>query len=107
LFVTVGTADDKLASINRSSYLSFAYNEFTNHEGDLVVFGHSLDPSDQHLIKAMQQWGKRNIDISIWRSAPNIIERKADLLKRLPDANHSFFKAETHPLGNLSGDNSL
>jgi len=103
LFVTEGTADDKLASINRSSYLSFAYNEFTNHEGDLVVFGHSLDPSDHHLIKAMQQWGKRNIAISIRRSAPNIIERKADLLKQLPDANLSFFKAETHPLGNLKG----
>jgi hypothetical protein len=44
MFLTEGTADDELASINRSSYLSFAYNEFTNHEGDLVVFGHSLDP---------------------------------------------------------------
>ncbi len=105
LFVTEGTADDKFASINHSSYLSFAYNEFTNHKDKLVVFGHSLDLSDQHLIKAMQQWRGRNIAISIRRSAPNIIERKAYLQKQLPDANLSFFKAETHPLGNLKGDN--
>ncbi len=60
------------------------------------------------LIKAMKQWGKRNIAISIRQNAPNIIiERKADLLKKLPYANLSFFKAETHPLGNLNGENSL
>src|SRR5258708_2381929 len=53
LFVTEGTADDKLASINRSSYLSFAYNEFTNYKGDLAIFVHSLGESDNHLLKAM------------------------------------------------------
>lgn len=108
LFVTEGTADDKLASINRSSYLSFAYNEFTNHKGDLVIFGHSLGESDNHLIKAMQQWGKRNIAISMRQSNPNSMRtRQARLIEALPKAELLFFDAETHPLGNLNEDNSL
>lgn len=106
LFVTEGTADDKLASINRSSYLSFAYNEFTNHKGDLVIFGHSLGESDNHLLKAMQQWGERNIAISMRQGNLNSIRtRQARLIEALPKAKLLFFDAETHPLGNLKGDN--
>ena len=108
LFVTEGTAKDKLVSINRSSYLSFAYKEFTKHTGDLVIFGHSLGESDNHLIQAMRRWGERNIAISMRQGDSNSIRtRQAKLVEALPKAELLFFDAETHPLGKLKRDNSL
>jgi len=101
LIVTEGKASDKLASIRKSDYLSFAYEQFANHESDLVIFGHSLGKSDYHLIHAIQQWGNRNIAISLRRGrARNVIARKAKLQELLPQAQIHFFDAETHPLGN-------
>jgi len=102
LFVSEGTAEDKLSAIRNSDYLSFAYEQFINHQGNLVIFGHSLRESDAHLIKAIQKWKNCTIAISMRqkRSEPNtIIENKARLKKMLPDANLEFFNARTHPLG--------
>ncbi len=102
LFVTEGTAQEKLAAIRSSDYLSFAYEQFTNHEGDLVIFGHSLGESDQHLIDIMKSWSKRTIAFSMRRNTTNpnnIIERKARIRSQLTKANILFFDAQTHPLG--------
>lgn len=53
LFISEGTSENKLEAIRRSDYLSFAYEQFSRHEGPLVVFGHSLGESDQHLVAVM------------------------------------------------------
>jgi len=45
LFVSEGTAEDKMAAIRRSEYLTFTLTEFSRFDGPLLVFGHSL--SDQ------------------------------------------------------------
>lgn len=50
LFISEGNSEEKLSSINRSDYLSFAYNKFSNHQGGLVVFGHLLSENDQHIV---------------------------------------------------------
>lgn len=116
LFITEGTAQDKLASIHSSDYLSFAYEKFANHNGNLVIFGHSLSESDQHLIDAMKRWRNRIIAFSMRRQtadANNIIERKARIQRQLPEAQIFFFDAETHPLGDpelkvqQNGDSSI
>ena len=100
LIVTEGKANDKLASIRNSDYLSFAYEQFANHESDLVIFGHSLGVSDYHLIQAIQQWGNRNIAISLRQGrSRKVIARKAKLQELLPRAQILFFDAATHPLG--------
>jgi uncharacterized protein DUF4917 len=100
LFITEGTSEDKLASIRRSDYLSFAYSLFSRNEGSMVVFGHSLSDTDSHLVHAMKQWGSINVAISLRRHYPNkTIERKAALRNLLPEANLVFFDAATHPLG--------
>ncbi len=101
LIVSEDTANDKLASIRNSDYLSFAYEQFANHESDLVIFGHSLGESDYHLIQAIQQWGSRKIAISLRRGrSRKVIARKAKLLEQLSRVQIFFFDAETHPLGN-------
>jgi hypothetical protein len=116
LFVTEGRPHDKLASIRSSDYLSFAYEQFANHEGNLVIFGHSLGDSDQHLINAMKHWVNRTIAVSMRPSAndPNrVIEYKAKIKRQLPQAHIIFYNAETHPLGKQGlritrdGDNNI
>jgi hypothetical protein len=102
LFITEGTSRDKLGSIYRSDYLSFAYQQFAQHSGPLVVFGSSLDVNhDDHLVKAMSRWFGHPIAISVYPNTPerDIIVFKADLQRRLPDARLYFFDSTTAPLG--------
>jgi hypothetical protein len=100
LFITEGNSTDKLSSIYRSDYLAFAYQQFSRHDGPLVVFGQSLGNSDQHLIDAMRRWGNRRIAVSVYQTDANeIIEYKAKLRRRLPDAELLYFDSTTHPLG--------
>lgn len=66
LFISEGSSRQKLESIYKSNYLSFAYERFKNHTGSLVVFGHSLDKqSDKHLVDVIESWGRREIAVSI------------------------------------------
>lgn len=104
LFVTEGNSNDKLASIRNSDYLLFAYEQFANHEGNLVIFGHSLGDSDTHLIDAMKDWKAEDhkLAVSIYERDPErIMEHKIKLRKDLPKLkpNMLFFDARTHPLG--------
>jgi len=43
-------SEDKLRSIRRSDFLSFAYRELAEFSQPLVIFGHGLGQSDQHII---------------------------------------------------------
>lgn len=54
LFVSEGTASDKLRAIYRSDYLSFSYSKLREHHGALCVFGHSLADSDSHIVNAIR-----------------------------------------------------
>jgi len=100
LFITEGTSEDKLASIRRSDYLSFAYSCFSRREGPMVVFGHSLSDTDSHLVRAMKQWGSFNVAISLRQDdSMKIVQRKATLRNLLPNIKLLFFDAATHPLG--------
>ena len=49
VFVSEGTSDEKVERIRHSDYLCKMYRSFTEIQGDLVVFGHSLDQSDAHI----------------------------------------------------------
>lgn len=99
LFVSEGSAADKLASIHRSDYLAFAYKKLVDHDGPLCVFGHSLGDTDNHIVDALAA-RPRVIAISIRPGAANaIITAKANAIEKLPDAVLSFYDATTHPLG--------
>ena len=49
VFVSEGTSDEKVDRIRHNDYLCKMYRSFTELKGDLVVFGHSLDASDDHI----------------------------------------------------------
>lgn len=49
VFVSEGTSDEKVDRIRHNDYLCKMYRSFTEIQGALVVFGHSLDVSDDHI----------------------------------------------------------
>lgn len=121
LFVSEASSEDKLRAIGNSNYLSFAYSQFTEHQGPLVVFGHSLDDMDEHLREAIRNMAKNHqpnkfthrepleIAISVYRgnkSPEALLAQKANLREKLCNGlrdyqkpNLIFFDAQTHPLG--------
>jgi hypothetical protein len=105
LLISEGDSNDKLVSINRSDYLSFAYRRFLEHEGNLVVFGHTLSRTDEHLVRAINSWSTpdtpRQIALSVRRQIGEtpIRQEKQRLAHRLPEADLWFYDADTHPLG--------
>lgn len=53
LIVAEGTPEKKLEQVERSGYLWYALDKLHRIEGPLVIFGHSLGPSDQHIVNAV------------------------------------------------------
>lgn len=53
LFVAEGDPDKKLQQIQHSGYLWYCLDKLARIEGPLVIFGHSLGPSDMHIIERM------------------------------------------------------
>lgn len=51
VFVSEGTSKEKLERIRHNDYLSKMYRAFTALGGDIVVYGHSLDSSDDHFFR--------------------------------------------------------
>lgn len=98
LFISEGSAQEKLASIYRSDYLSFVFSCLANDYEPMVIFGHALGDSDQHIVDAIGRHRGRDVAISI-RSGGSIRKRKAEIIKALPDVRVHFFDAATHPLG--------
>jgi hypothetical protein len=105
LLVSEGTAADKLRVINQSDYLSFMYERFAAHQGNLVVFGQGLSEEDDHLLVAIRRWGApwapAQIAISVRTQDGEVGVRreKARLAQQLPNADLWFYDADTHPLG--------
>jgi hypothetical protein len=53
IFVTAGTARDKLSHIKHNSYLSYCYERLSSIQGSLVVFGFNFGEYDYHIIDAI------------------------------------------------------
>lgn len=89
VFVSEGTSDEKVDRIRHNDYLSKMYRSFTEIQNALVVFGHSLDGSDDHIFSdRIGRHGKTNrLYVSVFgdpNSATNKgIIRRATGLSRL------------------------
>lgn len=106
LVVSEGKSKDKLASISKSNYLSFAYSQFKKHKGNLVIFGHSLNKkSDKHIIDVINKWEPRKIAISLWSEDSDDIDSQQVHFRNVLKNGQSelfFYNAKTHPLGSPS-----
>ncbi len=107
VFVSEGTSADKMNTIGRSDYLSFAYNKLATFDEPLVVFGHSLSNQDAHLLSAIalrrQRYAglvKPPIGIAVFKGEEySTIQLKTRLFRSLVGIEVFFFDSATHPLG--------
>jgi len=105
VFVSEGTSNEKVDRIRHNDYLCKMYRSFTEIQGALVVFGHSLDASDDHIFadrigrrgKTSQLYVSLHGDPS--SSSNEAIIRRAASLSNLRRGRWSlvvkFFDAET------------
>lgn len=54
LFVSEGSSNAKLTRINHSAYLHKALRSFESVQGNLFIYGHSLDPTDDHIFRRIE-----------------------------------------------------
>lgn len=68
LFVSEGTMQQKLASIQNSYYLATVYREvLTSQRSTLTLFGWGLGEHDRHLLKRMRGTGVQKVAVSVFR----------------------------------------
>lgn len=69
LFVSEGTMQQKIASIQNSYYLSTVYREvLTSQRVTLTLYGWGLGEHDRHLLKRMRGTGIERVAVSVFRS---------------------------------------
>lgn len=103
LFVSEGASDQKLARIQHSDFLSKASRSFVSIGGTLFIYGHSLDPNDEHIIRLIPKSNVKQLFVSIYgddNSEDNqrIITRANSLAlerKKKTSLDVDFYQAET------------
>jgi len=55
IFVTAGSAQEKLNHISHNKYLSYCYDQLTQIEGSLITFGFNFGEYDTHIIDAINK----------------------------------------------------
>lgn len=78
VFVSEGTSAEKLERIRHNDYLCKMFRSFTEIKGSIVVFGHSLDDSDDHfIVDRIGRHGKTNeLYVSLYGDADSKVNRK-------------------------------
>lgn len=66
LFVTSGSADDKLRHIRHNRYLEFCYEKLASIGGSLVAFGFNFGEYDDHVIEAINRAAGQGPDVRLW-----------------------------------------
>ena len=97
LFISEGSADEKLLSISRSDYLRFSNNMLKSYNGNLVIYGATLSAADKHIVDAINK-NKREIAISVYTKGKTE-EQIEDILlhfkKLFKSQNLAFYSSST------------
>jgi hypothetical protein len=92
LFVSEGTAADKMGTINRSPYLRFCLDQLSATGKPLLVYGNSLSTVDSHIVDAIKKH-QRSLIYAIYvngRSEYSLSYEKYGILQKFP----SHYKIE-------------
>lgn len=72
LFVAEGSSDQKMTKINHSGYLSKALRSFETicgtKNGNLFIFGHSLNETDEHILSHIRKGKISRVFVSAFKS---------------------------------------
>ena len=66
IYVSEGTSESKFQRVMHSSYLIRGYRSLSQIGESLFIFGHSLQPSDEHVLKCIEDSKIRNVYVSIF-----------------------------------------
>lgn len=55
IFVSEGSSNEKLERIRHNDYLAKAYRSFSEIQGSLFIYGHSLAENDEHYLKRIEK----------------------------------------------------
>jgi len=66
LFVAEGESDGKLARIRHSDFLARAYRSFAKIGGSLFIYGHSMAPNDEHIVRLIGKSRIRQLFIGLY-----------------------------------------
>ena len=96
LLVTEGTAADKRRTIKANAYLDHCLERLREHDGPLVVLGHSLSRHDQHLIDAIRLHPDRRVAVSVHPAERELARQR--ICVALDREQVECFDSTTHPL---------
>lgn len=101
LFVSEGTSQAKVRTIQQSSYLSFCLDELRADDKPTVVFGQSLSDQDAHIVDALVNGPTRRVAVSLYPTGNDeaVIAEKARIVQALGRHRVQFFDSTTHPIG--------
>ncbi len=66
LFVAEGESNGKLARIRHSDFLARAYRSFAKIGGSLFIYGHSMAPNDEHIVRLIGKGRLRQLFIGLY-----------------------------------------
>ncbi|WP_149569922.1 DUF4917 family protein, partial [Serratia bockelmannii] len=98
LFVSEGTYEQKVNSINSSFYLSTIYREvLAEQRENLVILGWGMGEHDIHLLKQMARAGIKRVAVSVFRGDQAYCNRANQLIKENLGKNImiEFFDSES------------
>lgn len=95
LYVAEADSQTKLDRINRSAYLSKALRSLSSVGGSLVVYGHSLDSNDNHILEAIVRSNIRRAAFSIYGDPTSKDNRRIITAAKDLQAERNRYKSNT------------
>lgn len=99
LFVSEGTAFQKISAIQNSYYLSTVYREvFPTPKTDLTIYGWGLGEHDIHLLRKMTNTGIQRVAISVYGNDQAYCNRSYQIVRDTlgPHIHVDFFDCDSH-----------
>jgi hypothetical protein len=107
LFISEGSAEEKVARISASPYLTFCNRALADAEQPMTILGQSLAEVDLHIREAIEQHPDRRLAVGVWvgdiqepdRRAEVMATRATEIRGRLANCREVvFFDSAEHPL---------
>ena len=97
LFVSEGTAQQKIASIHNSYYLSTVYREvLASKQTALTILGWGIGEQDQHLLQRISRAGIQRVAVSVFGNDQDYCHRTFQtIVKYLGNIRIDFFSSES------------
>ncbi len=100
LFVAEPTSRKKLQSIKSNPYLNFCFNKLKDIDGSLVIYGHSMNDTDEHIFKMINNSAVEDIYVSIFDDVESEYSQRviADARKYFHRHDVKFYNAISTPV---------